>query len=150
MGRVRQYGRSCLWDMSFFDHPPSLVRIRPYNGWDCRCGRASKILQGPTVTENRSSHRYPVDINVIVTRGEDKEPHRFMNLSLGGALMTFSERLPLGEEMNLAFRIPTQEEPIMVKCVVRWATPESAGVQFDGLRAREVWSLTEYFKALAE
>jgi hypothetical protein len=31
---------------------------------------------------------------------------------------------------------------------VRWADAKGIGIQFDGLRAQEVWALNEYFKQL--
>ncbi len=73
-----------------------------------------------------------------------------MNLSLGGALLTFGERLPLGTRLDLVFRLPASDAEITVGAVVRWAAEDSIGVQFDGLRAREVWSLNEYFKQFDE
>lgn len=110
-------------------------------------GRAPGSNKGlDFVTESRSSTRHPVNIDVTVTHEEITTEQTMLNMSLGGALLTFSERLPLGDNIEVTFRIPTQEAPISVKAVVRWSTDESAGVQFDGLRAREVWSLNEFFK----
>jgi hypothetical protein len=69
-----------------------------------------------------------------------------VNMSLGGALIAYPERLPLGTGLELTFRVPHLETPIHVKALVRWSDDEATGVQFDGLRAREVWSLNEFFK----
>ena len=70
------------------------------------------------------------------------------NLSLGGAYIALGYRAPMGTQVRLRFRIPTHEEAITVGGHVRWATESGIGVQFDGLRAREVWSLNKYFEKL--
>jgi hypothetical protein len=40
------------------------------------------------------------------------------------------------------------DDAIDVGGTVRWSNAEGVGVQFDGLRARDVWALNEYFKQL--
>lgn len=96
--------------------------------------------------ENRSSTRHPVNLDVQVLYQGASSNQVMTNMSLGGALITYSERLPLGAGLDLTFRVPHLESPIQVKALVRWSDDESTGVQFDGLRAREVWSLNEFFK----
>ncbi len=100
--------------------------------------------------EHRSNTRHPVSIDTTVTFEETQSGQKIVNLSLGGALLTFGERLPIGSRLTLVFRLPTAEADISVGAVVRWTAEESIGVQFDGLRAREVWSLNEYFKQFEE
>ena len=72
------------------------------------------------------------------------------NLSLGGAFVTTADRLEMGTRLRITFRIPTLEEPLSTGAQVRWTTDEGAGVQFDGLRARDVWSLNKYFESLQQ
>ena len=69
-----------------------------------------------------------------------------MNLSLGGAQLTAGTRLAMGQKLQITFTIPTTPEPIEVGAVVRWSDDQATGLQFDGLRARDVWALNEYFK----
>ena len=71
-----------------------------------------------------------------------------MNLSLGGASIAASRRYAMGERCNLTFKVPSQEEPIEIGATVRWSDDTAVGVQFDGLRARDVWALNEFFKQL--
>ncbi|MGE0398030.1 MAG: PilZ domain-containing protein [Kofleriaceae bacterium] len=71
-----------------------------------------------------------------------------MNLSLGGALLAAEKRHAMGERCHINFKIPTMEEPIDIGATVRWSDDKSVGIQFDGLRARDVWALNEYFKQL--
>ncbi len=71
-----------------------------------------------------------------------------MNLSLGGALVSAGSRLSMGQKVQIAFTIPTTPEPIEVGAVVRWSDDKATGLQFDGLRARDVWALNKYFEQL--
>jgi hypothetical protein len=50
--------------------------------------------------------------------------------------------------VQLSFKVPTQEDVIEVGATIRWANGEGLGLQFDGLRARDVWALNEFFKRL--
>jgi len=71
-----------------------------------------------------------------------------MNLSLGGALVALSSRLPMGQRVTIRFTVPTMADPIEVGATVRWSDDKATGVQFDGLRARDVWALNQYFQQL--
>ena len=75
-------------------------------------------------------------------------PCKLVNLSLGGALVSSATRHAMGTRAHVTFRIPTLEDPIDIGATVRWADEGSVGLQFDGLRAREVWGLNEFFKQL--
>jgi len=72
------------------------------------------------------------------------------NLSLGGGHFGFETRLAMGTRVQVTFGIPTQPDPITVGGMVRWAAAIGIGVQFDGLRAKEVWSLNKFFESLPE
>ena len=100
--------------------------------------------------EHRSNTRHPVSIDTTVTFQGTESAQTIVNLSLGGALLSFGERLAIGSRLNLVFRIPTADVDISIGAIVRWAGDDSMGVQFDGLRAREVWSINEYFKKFEE
>jgi hypothetical protein len=103
------------------------------------------------VTVNRrSATRHDVAIAVtVVVQGESNEPVEatIENLSLGGACVRFN-RLSIGTRLTLRFRLPIREQPIEAGAVVRWCTDNGVGVQFDGLRAGEVWSLGKYFEGM--
>lgn len=71
-----------------------------------------------------------------------------VNLSLGGAFLQLSQRLPMGQRVDLSFRVPTMEEPIEIGAIVRWSDDKATGIQFDGLRARDVWALNKFFEQL--
>jgi predicted ATP-grasp superfamily ATP-dependent carboligase len=68
------------------------------------------------------------------------------NVSLGGMLLDVGEKLPLGAAVVLRFSVPRLADPIATAARVRWVDGVSGlGVQFDGLRAREVWALQQLF-----
>jgi PilZ domain len=107
------------------------------------------------VTDNRRSstrHQVAIDVSVLV-RGrsiesslEQRLDSTIKNLSLGGAFVALGRRLAIGTPLSLRFRIPTHEHPIETGAVVRWSNDEGVGVQFEGLRAGEVWSLGKFFE----
>ena len=71
-----------------------------------------------------------------------------MNLSLGGALVSAGAKFAMGSRVKISFAIPTLEDPIEVGATVRWSDDKSTGLQFDGLRARDVWGLNKFFESL--
>ena len=75
-------------------------------------------------------------------------PCTIVNLSLGGALLIGSAKLAMEQRVYLAFSVPTMNEPIAVGATARWSDDNATGIQFDGLRAREVWGLNEYIELL--
>ena len=96
----------------------------------------------------RTSARHVVSVPATINISGAPSDCTIVNLSLGGALISASHRHAMGQRVHVAFRIPTMEEPIEIDATVRWADPTSVGIQFDGLRARDVWALNEYFKQL--
>ena len=101
------------------------------------------------MSENRRSTRHPVNIPATVEVDGTSHESVIHNLSLGGGHFGFESRLPMGTRVNVSFRIPNLEQPITVGGAVRWAAPVGIGVQFDGLRAKEVWSLNKFFDTLS-
>ena len=104
----------------------------------------------PEEKETRKNSRFPVDIaaEIILDGSEQSDYQTILNLSLGGALLTASTRHKLGKAVTIRFSVPGAEKPIEIGALVRWATDDTSGVQFQGLRAKEVWELTEFFKRL--
>ena len=102
------------------------------------------------MTEHRSTTRHPVNIDSTITVNDEQSNETIVNLSLGGALITSNQRFSIGTRLNVVFSLPNAETAIEIDAVIRWSSEESFGVQFDGLRAREVWSLNEYFKQFQE
>ena len=96
----------------------------------------------------RSSTRHTVSIQAKLTINNQSHEATVVNLSLGGALVS-GQKLTMGQRVQVAFRVPTVAEPIDVGATVRWTDSNGVGLQFDGLRALDVWALNEYFKQLS-
>lgn len=96
----------------------------------------------------RSSTRHDLELPGTITVAGVEHHVYIRNLSLGGAYLDYGERLAMGTRVQVRFRVPTQEEPIETEAQVRWTSESGVGVQFEGLRAREVWSLNKYFEQL--
>lgn len=75
----------------------------------------------------------------------DIEPVTILNLSLGGAFIAY-RRIPMGTRSLLRFTVPDQDVTIETEVTVRWNDDSGIGVQFDGLRARDVWALSKYLE----
>jgi hypothetical protein len=102
------------------------------------------------VTDNRrSSTRHAVSLSATLVIDGAKKPCTVMNLSLGGALFAYGNKLAMGQRVQIAFTVPTIEEAIEVGATVRWSDDKATGVQFDGLRARDVWALNKFFEQLS-
>lgn len=96
----------------------------------------------------RTSTRHAVSIAGKLAVEGAQRPCTLMNLSLGGALLTAGAKIPMGARVSISFNVPTMEESIEVTATVRWSDDKATGIQFDGLRARDVWALNKYFEQL--
>ena len=72
-----------------------------------------------------------------------------LNLSLGGTQVTATTKYAMGQRVRIAFAVPAPSHEIEVGGTVLWSNADGVGVQFDGLRARDVWALNEFFKQLS-
>ncbi len=55
----------------------------------------------------------------------------------------------MGARVQLSFKIPNTPDAIEVGATVRWSDDKATGLQFDGLRARDVWALNKFFEQLS-
>ena len=99
---------------------------------------------------HREQRRHDIVLPIEVTVDGKLFQWETRNFSLGGVSIAAKLNLPYGTRVSLRFTIPTQPEPIEVGGSVRWAGEGGLGVQFDGLRAREVWALNKLFVRSAE
>jgi Tfp pilus assembly protein PilZ len=107
-------------------------------------------VSGGTVADNRRIQtRHVVAMPITLTVDGTPSDCTMLNLSLGGAQVAANTRFTMGQRVQVAFHIPTIRQAIEVSGTVRWSNAEGVGVQFDGLRARDVWALNEYFKQLS-
>jgi hypothetical protein len=90
------------------------------------------------------------DVSLPVTLTVDGKPTQctMSNLSVGGALVVANTKYAMGQRVQVTFHVPTRTDAIDIGGTVRWSNTDGVGVQFDGLRARDVWALNEFFKQL--
>jgi len=96
------------------------------------------------VSDNRRSTRHFVSIPAKVTYDGTSVDANITNLSLGGAQMASTGQHSMGQRVNVAFTVLIYA--IEVGATVRWSDDSGVGLQFDGMRARDVWALNEFFK----
>jgi hypothetical protein len=94
----------------------------------------------------RTATRHVVELPCTLTVGGVTAELVLVNLSIGGALVR-RPRLPLGTRVEIRFAVPGHEH-LSTGAVVRWSTDVDVGIQFDGLRPRDVWALSKYFESL--
>ena len=100
------------------------------------------------MADNRRQTRHEVSIPAKLTVDGTPNDCTMLNLSLGGTLVRANAKYAMGQRVRIAFHVPTMADAIEVGGTVRWSNVDGVGVQFDGLRARDVWALNEYFKQL--
>jgi hypothetical protein len=102
------------------------------------------------VADNRrTATRHDVSLSGTLSISGEGRPMTVSNISLGGALVSTGTRFSMGQRVDIAFTIPTLDTPIEVGAVVRWSDEKATGLQFDGLRARDVWALNKFFEQLS-
>jgi hypothetical protein len=100
------------------------------------------------VADNRRQSRHEVSIPAKLTVDGTSNDCTVLNLSLGGAQIAAHAKYAMGQRVKIAFHVPAMADAIEVGGTVRWSNSDGVGIQFDGLRARDVWALNEYFKQL--
>ncbi|MDY0000340.1 MAG: PilZ domain-containing protein [Polyangia bacterium] len=97
----------------------------------------------------RAQQRFDVRIPVEVTfQGEGFETFS-RNISLGGMFLEKAGNVQFGAVVQLRFSLPDLAGPLTVDAHVRWVQGDDGlGVQFVGLRAREVWALQKLFSSV--
>jgi uncharacterized protein (TIGR02266 family) len=102
----------------------------------------------------RIDPRYERQLDVEVVSDGKKQTSRTVNISLGGLFLDATTPLELGTTVQLRFQLPTQPEPVEVAGDVRWVVKKEGphtgiGIRFQGLRARDVWALNQFFQTSA-
>jgi uncharacterized protein (TIGR02266 family) len=90
----------------------------------------------------RAQQRFDIEIPVELTSEGQTYSTVTRNISLGGMFMTLDVPIPFGAVVRVKFSLPELDAPVEVDAHVRWVQPDvGIGVQYAGLRAREVWAL---------
>jgi hypothetical protein len=107
-----------------------------------------RVEWAPVTDNRRTTTRHTVAIPAKVVIDGNERDSTVVNLSLGGAQLESSARHAMGQRMQIKFTVPASSHLIDIGATVRWSDSRHVGLQFDGLRARDVWALNEYFKLL--
>ncbi len=94
----------------------------------------------------RAQQRYDIEIPVVLTHEGQRYDTVTRNMSLGGLFMNLDAPIPFGAVVRVKFALPELDKQVDVDAHVRWVQPDvGIGVQYTGLRAREVWALQQLF-----
>lgn len=105
----------------------------------------------PVTDQDQISRHYNVEVSALVRVFGEKVHQQICQLrgmSLGGTFIELG-RLSPGTQVNITFGVPTLGEKLSIDAVVYWSTEQGAGVQFEGMRARQVWALWRYLESVA-
>ena len=94
----------------------------------------------------RTRNRHDVSIPAKLIIDGTSNDCTMLNLSLGGTLVASNSKFTMGQRVRIEFVVPHVNHAIEVGGIVRWSNTDGVGLQFDSLRARDVWALNEYFK----
>lgn len=103
-------------------------------------------------TDSRTTLRFPLDLTgqlAVEDAGVagSEVTVRIRNVSLGG-LFAVGPQLTIGQRALVRFGgpgLPTIESP----CIARWHDPTGTGLQFEGLRAADTYTLSKFLRASA-
>lgn len=102
----------------------------------------------------RVNQRHDVSLPLEVISGDTSRPAVIQNMSVGGLYFHCDFPVERQQLFTVVFNIPTLDVPVRVDTVVRWTekigeATTGVGVQFLGLKAREVWAVTKFFTSLS-
>ncbi len=101
----------------------------------------------------RVNQRHTVSLPAVVTVEGQRRDVLIENISVGGLYLKDDHVYTNKQVITISFAIPNMENPIGVDAMVRWIERskdrhEGIGVQFVGLKAKEVWALTRFISTL--
>ncbi|MBN2722800.1 MAG: PilZ domain-containing protein [Deltaproteobacteria bacterium] len=89
-----------------------------------------------------------IEVNGIIRESE------ISNMSVGGLYIVDDFEYSNQQIIKVYFSIPTLNEEMEVESVIRWVEKNAdggvagIGIQFIGLKAKQVWGMTKYFASL--
>ncbi|MDA3864279.1 MAG: PilZ domain-containing protein [Deltaproteobacteria bacterium] len=101
----------------------------------------------------RVNQRHDVSIPGVVKLPEGDREVDITNLSVGGLYIKDNYSYKNRKMYKVLFSIPTLKDEIAVNIMLRWIERDDNGIkgvggQFIGIKAKEVWGLTQYFSSL--
>ena len=99
------------------------------------------------MTQNRKYTRIEFSTDITIEVAGEKQPGTTINLSQGGALLHTTIPLEFGQKLSLVIDLPKIQETCVIPSVVRWRKDSNVGIQFEVLRAIEVWGINQLIGA---
>ncbi len=101
------------------------------------------------MTNNRKHQRFLYDADIKLETDGEKQVGRAINISGGGILLSTDSALAFGTKVMLHLKLPRIPEVCEISCIVRWTGEKNrVGLQFESLRAKEVWGLSRLMHTL--
>ena len=88
--------------------------------------------------------RYDVELPIELVIAGERHATVTEQLSFAGAFIASRVRPKYGSRVELRFVVPDPHAIVEIGAVVRWRNSRGFGVQFDGLRAGDVWSMGKF------
>lgn len=90
---------------------------------------------------------FSADVELLV--GGSAQPGRTVNISQGGVFLETRPVPKLDDKVVLRINLPGVAARSEIACIVRWSKePDGVGLQFENLRAIEVWALNKLLKSI--
>ena len=104
------------------------------------------------MSNQRSQPRIAFEAEVeLVLENGDKQKGRLTNISSGGTFVLTAPPPPFGTKVNLLVHLPGIPDRCAIPCIVRWTKgDDGAGLQFEHLRALEMWAINRLKRDEAE
>jgi hypothetical protein len=101
------------------------------------------------MNQKRQYARLDFDAEIELVVGGRSQPGRSVNISQGGLFALTDPAPAFGEKIDLLISLPGVREVSRIPCIVRWSKPgDGIGLQFEQLRAIEVWALNKLVGSL--
>ncbi|MDD5308737.1 MAG: PilZ domain-containing protein [Deltaproteobacteria bacterium] len=103
------------------------------------------------MTDKRKYVRAVYETAITITNEGATDAGTSVNISRGGLCVKTDRSYPFGARIELGIDLPGVPETCRIPCIVRWVSPENAvGLQFENLRAIELWALNKLMHTLGE
>ena len=101
------------------------------------------------MNQQRQHTRKDYRTSVQLQHDDNSHPGTTVNISQGGVFVITDFVPPFGAKLMLEISIPGAGDLCRIPCIVRWSKQdEGVGLQFEQLRAIEVWAINKLLKSL--
>jgi len=97
-------------------------------------------------SSRRVHTRYRRRLRAFLSVDGETIPVVTKNLSLGGMYLITDAEVPYQAIAFLRIRLPAMKEESTIPVRVTWNSDDGVGVQYESLRAKEVWALNQLFR----